>query len=64
VTAIKDWRRWNWRMISWMLDGPLCNPANLADVLKTKFMSRVGKLFVLRPRNTNTTSYVWGTPCL
>ncbi len=51
-------------MISWMLDGPLCNPANLADVLKTKFMSRVGKLFVLRPRKTNTASYVWGTPCL
>jgi hypothetical protein len=58
VTVIKDWRRWNWRVISWLLDGPLCNPTNLTDVLKTKFMSRIGKLFVLRPKKTNTASYV------
>ena len=56
MTTIKDWRRWNWRVVSWLLDGPLTNPANLADVLKTKFMSRLGKLFVLRSRKNNTAS--------
>ncbi len=51
VTISKDWRRWDWNMIAWLLDGPLCNSDMLADTItRTKFMQRLGKLFCLRTK--------------
>ncbi len=56
VEAFKDWRRWNWNTIAWMMDGALCNQAHLTEALKSKFMKRIGKVFVLRSKKTGLAS--------
>ncbi|ETV97011.1 hypothetical protein, variant 1 [Aphanomyces invadans] len=41
----KDWFRWNWDIISELLEGPLTNPARLSEAMKTKFFKRVSGFF-------------------
>ena len=51
VTSVKDWRRWDWNMIAWMLDGPLSNHDLLMEtILKSRFMHKLGKLFCIRTK--------------
>lgn len=58
VVMVKDWRRWDWHMIAWLLDGPLTNQDVLTDAIsRTRFMHRLGKLFCLRS-SKHAVSYV------
>ncbi|KDO20660.1 hypothetical protein SPRG_13413 [Saprolegnia parasitica CBS 223.65] len=41
----KDWYRWNWDVISELLEGPLTNPSRLSEAMKTKFFKRVSGFF-------------------
>ncbi|CAK4241874.1 unnamed protein product [Aphanomyces euteiches] len=41
----KDWFKWNWDIISELLEGPLTNPARLSEAIKTKFFKRVSGFF-------------------
>ncbi|RHZ01868.1 hypothetical protein DYB31_016144, partial [Aphanomyces astaci] len=45
VLSGKDWFRWNWDIISELLEGPLTNPARLSEAMKTKFFKRVSGFF-------------------
>lgn len=43
VLLVKDWRLWDWEVISDLLDGPLALGPSLTDTLaRTKFMRRLG----------------------
>ncbi|OQR91495.1 hypothetical protein ACHHYP_04658 [Achlya hypogyna] len=41
----KDWYRWNWDVISELLEGPLTNPMRLSEAMKTKFFKRLSGFF-------------------
>ncbi|RHY44703.1 hypothetical protein DYB30_012737, partial [Aphanomyces astaci] len=45
VLSGKDWFRWNWDIISELLEGPLTNPVRLSEAMKTKFFKRVSGFF-------------------
>ncbi|KAJ0409015.1 hypothetical protein ATCC90586_005199 [Pythium insidiosum] len=51
VLTDKNWTKWNWDMISELLEGPLTNPQRLSEAMKTKFFKRLSGFFRCDPGN-------------
>lgn len=47
----KNWTKWNWDIISELLEGPLTNPQRLSEAMKTKFFKRLSGFFRCDPGN-------------
>ncbi|TDH70536.1 uncharacterized protein CCR75_005144 [Bremia lactucae] len=45
VLMDKNYKNWNWDIISEMLEGPLTNPQRLSEAMKTKFFKRLSGFF-------------------
>ncbi|POM80870.1 Cytosolic regulator Pianissimo [Phytophthora palmivora] len=45
VLTDKNYKNWNWDIISEMLEGPLTNPQRLSEAMKTKFFKRLSGFF-------------------
>lgn len=45
VLTDKNYKNWNWEIISEMLEGPLTNPQRLSEAMKTKFFKRLSGFF-------------------
>lgn len=42
MLATKDWRLWDWEIVSDIMDGPVRRSSGMSEVMKTKFMARIG----------------------
>ncbi|DBA03145.1 TPA: hypothetical protein N0F65_003865 [Lagenidium giganteum] len=51
VLTDKNWMKWNWDIISELLEGPLTNPQRLSEAMKTKFFKRLSGFFRCDPGN-------------
>lgn len=51
VLTEKNWTKWNWDIISELLEGPLTNPQRLSEAMKTKFFKRLSGFFRCDPGN-------------
>jgi rapamycin-insensitive companion of mTOR len=51
VLTDKNWAKWNWDIISELLEGPLTNPHRLSEAMKTKFFKRLSGFFRCDPGN-------------
>ncbi|TMW68659.1 hypothetical protein Poli38472_006127 [Pythium oligandrum] len=51
VLTDKNWTKWNWDIISELLEGPLTNPQRLSEAMKTKFFKRLSGFFRCDPGN-------------
>lgn len=47
----KDWFKWDWNIITELLEGPLMNPSRLSEAMKTKFFKRLSGFFRCDPGN-------------
>ncbi|RLN57964.1 hypothetical protein BBJ28_00005507 [Nothophytophthora sp. Chile5] len=45
VLTDKNYKNWNWDIITEMLEGPLTNPQRLSEAMKTKFFKRLSGFF-------------------
>lgn len=45
ILTDKNFTKWNWDVISEMLEGPLTNPQRLSEAMKTKFFKRLSGFF-------------------
>ncbi|KAF1332164.1 Protein required for meiosis, partial [Globisporangium splendens] len=45
ILTDKNFTKWNWDVISEMLEGPLTNPHRLSEAMKTKFFKRLSGFF-------------------
>lgn len=57
VLATKDWNKWDFRLMSELLEGPLTNPSRIEMALGTKFFKRI--LSFARPSNNQLFSLPW-----
>jgi rapamycin-insensitive companion of mTOR len=63
VLKDKDYLKWDWNVITDLLEGPLTNPARLSEVLKTnKFIKRVSGFFRCDPGDKGYFAHMWWIP--
>ena len=51
VLLVKDWFKWDWDIITELLEGPLTYPTRLSEAMKTKFFQRLSGFFRCDPGN-------------
>lgn len=62
VLTDKNYKNWNWDIISEMLEGPLANPQRLSEAMKTKFFKRLSGFFRCDPGNKGYFSNLYWIP--
>jgi rapamycin-insensitive companion of mTOR len=63
VLKDKDFLKWDWNVITDLLEGPLTNPTRLSEVLKTnKFIKRVSGFFRCDPGDKGYFAHMWWIP--
>lgn len=62
VLTDKNYKNWNWDIISEMLEGPLTNPQRLSEAMKTKFFKRLSGFFRCDPGNKGYFSNLFWIP--